>query len=118
VAKTVGQVLRALREDAGISRSALARAAKMEPGALFRVENGASPSFEMVSRVAKALGVTLDDVATAVGARGARLKADAADAQVSEGLERLADVFEEGARIVSAMREGRSVSPPRRRRPQ
>ena len=116
MAKTVGEVLRAIREDAKLSRSAVARQAKMEPGALFRVENGASPSFETVTRVAKALGVTLDEVAAAVGGRGGRPKSNATEAQVAEGLERLNEVLAEGARIVAAMRDGRSVSPPRKRR--
>jgi transcriptional regulator with XRE-family HTH domain len=116
VAKTVGEVLRGIREDADLSRSAVARKAGMEPGALFRVENGSAPTFELVWRVAKALGVSLDEIAAAAFGRAARPKPEAADARTAEGLDRLGALFEEGGQIVVAIREGRSVSPPQKRR--
>lgn len=116
MAKSVGEVLRAMREEADLSRSALARRAKMEPNALLRVENGAAPSFEMVWRVAHALGVSLDAVAAATFGRGARPKAQVADAISEEALSRLASALRDASDVVVALREGRSVSPPRRRR--
>jgi transcriptional regulator with XRE-family HTH domain len=116
MAKSVGEVLRAMREDADLSRSAVARRAKMEPNALLRVETGGSPSFEMVWRVARALGVSLDAVAAAAFGKGARPKAQVSDAITEEALVRLASVLGDASEIVVALREGRSVSPPRRRR--
>ncbi len=111
----VGEVLQGIREAADLSRSAVARKAGMEPGALFRVENGSAPTFELVWRVAKALGVSLDEVAAAAFGRAARPKADASAAYVAEGLSRLGEVLEDGVRIVGALRDGKPVSPPRRR---
>jgi transcriptional regulator with XRE-family HTH domain len=116
VAKTVGEVLRQIREDADLSRSAVARKAGMEPGALLRVEQGRAPTFELVYRVAKALGISMDDVAAAAFGRGARPAAEPGAAQMAEGLRRLDDVLLEGAQIISSLRSGQSVSPPRRKR--
>jgi transcriptional regulator with XRE-family HTH domain len=116
MAKTVGEVLRQIREEADLSRSAVARKAGMEPGALLRVEQGRAPSFELVYRVAKALGVSMDDIATAAFGRGAKPKAEAGAAYLAEGLARLDAALTEGAEIVAALRTETSVSPPRRRR--
>jgi transcriptional regulator with XRE-family HTH domain len=70
VAKLVGQVIRELREAAGLPRTEVARKAKIDPSVLWRLENpkkGAQPSFDLVARVVAALGVSLDDVILRTG---------------------------------------------------
>ena len=70
--KPVGEVLRDIREASGRPRSEIARAAKLEPSVLWRLENpedGAQPSLDLVRRVAAALGVSLDDVSGGVERR-------------------------------------------------
>lgn len=72
VAKPVGEVLKAIREASGRPRSEIARAAQLDPSVLWRLENpreGAQPSFELVHKVAIALGVTLDEVASSIDRR-------------------------------------------------
>ena len=72
VTKPVGEVLRDIREASGRPRSEIARAAKLEPSVLWRLENpedGAQPSLDLVRRVAAALGVSLDDVSGGVERR-------------------------------------------------
>jgi len=69
VAKPVGHVIRDLREASGMTRSEVARKAKVDPSVLSRLENpkaGAQPSFALVRRVAKAIGVSLSDVDEAI----------------------------------------------------
>jgi len=69
VFKAVGQVLREFRIAAGMPRSEVARQAKLDPSVLWRLENpkdGASPSFDLVRRVAACIGASLDDVASAI----------------------------------------------------
>ena len=81
VAKPVGEVLRDIREASGRPRSEIARAAKLDPSVLWRLENpreGAQPSFDLVRRVAAALGVSLDDVSDGVERRQ-RLAAPSAE---------------------------------------
>jgi transcriptional regulator with XRE-family HTH domain len=53
----LGEDLRRLREDAGVSRAALARAAGLDASYVARIENGtASPSIETAARLILALG--------------------------------------------------------------
>ena len=67
-------VLREIREASGRPRSEIARVAKIDPSVLWRLENpaeSAQPSFDLVRRVANALGVSLDEVAQGVERRKA-----------------------------------------------
>lgn len=69
VAKALGVIIRELRTAAGLPRSEVARRAKIDPSQLWRLENpkdGAQPSFELVRRVAHAVGASLDQIALAV----------------------------------------------------
>jgi transcriptional regulator with XRE-family HTH domain len=69
VAKPVGQVIRELREASAMTRSEVARKAKIDPSVLSRLERpkeGAQPSFDLVRRVAKAIGVSLSEVSDAI----------------------------------------------------
>ena len=70
--RQVGEVLKELREALGKPRSEIARAAKLDPSVVWRLENpreGAQPSFELVRRVALALDASLDDVSKAIDRR-------------------------------------------------
>ena len=74
MARQVGEVLREIREASGRPRSEIARLAKLDPSVLWRLENpaaSAQPSFELVRRVANALGASLDEVAQSVERRKA-----------------------------------------------
>jgi len=75
VAKPIGRVRREVREATGMPRSEVARKAKLDPSVVWRLENpktGAQPSFELVSKVAAVLGVSLDDVVARLGSATAR----------------------------------------------
>lgn len=67
--KTLGQAIRELREQAGVTRSALARAAHLDPAVLSRIEAGERSDlrFSTVCRLAAALGVSTDDIAARAG---------------------------------------------------
>ena len=55
--------LRQLREAAGLSRGALARAAGTSDSAIVQLERGErSPSLELAGRLADVLGVTVDEL--------------------------------------------------------
>jgi DNA-binding XRE family transcriptional regulator len=60
---TVGKKIRELREKLGVTRSALSRAARTSIAGLSRIEDGDSaPGWHIARRIAKALGVTLNDL--------------------------------------------------------
>ena len=55
----IGKRIAEIREDAGMSQSALARAVGISQSAISQIEAGdRNPSFEMLRSIAKALGVT------------------------------------------------------------
>jgi transcriptional regulator with XRE-family HTH domain len=57
---SLGEEIRRLREDAGLSRAALARAAGVDESYIRRIEAGtARPSVETITRISLALGVDL-----------------------------------------------------------
>lgn len=70
--KKVGPVLRAARESAGVSQSALARRVGISAAQLAQIENGhrANPHFLTVARIAGAMGLSLDAVASLCGVAG------------------------------------------------
>jgi transcriptional regulator with XRE-family HTH domain len=72
MAKAFGRIIRELREEADLSRSALARVARMTEGEVWRVENEARTNlrFITVHRLASALGISLDDLAARAGLSG------------------------------------------------
>jgi transcriptional regulator with XRE-family HTH domain len=56
--------LKALRDAAGLSQEALARAAGISTSAVTKLEQaGKEPSWDTAKKLAKALGATLDDLA-------------------------------------------------------
>jgi transcriptional regulator with XRE-family HTH domain len=62
----LGEAIKQLREDRGLSQEALALAAGVHQTWMSRLESGTlNPSWGMVSRVAVALGVEVSDVAQA-----------------------------------------------------
>lgn len=67
--KSLGFGIRTLRERAGISQYALARATGIDPAILSRLESGVRESirFEYLVAIAEALEVSLDDVAAEAG---------------------------------------------------
>lgn len=69
VGKSLGQLIGELREEAGISRSALAKAAKLSPPEVSRIEleGRTNLRFSTVCRIASVLGISLDDLASRAG---------------------------------------------------
>lgn len=69
MAKSLGRAIRDLREELGLGRGAVARAAHLDPTALFRIEKGErkAPSFATICAISVALGVSLDELAARAG---------------------------------------------------
>jgi len=68
-AKPLGRALRALRQEAGLTRFALAKAARLDPAALSRIEGGSRVDvrFSAVCQLAAALGISVDEIALRAG---------------------------------------------------
>src|SRR3954454_18027415 len=67
-----GEIIRRLRQEAGLSQAGLAAAAGIHTRQITRYESGEQqPALDVAKRLAKALGVTLDELA---GAPGDRIK--------------------------------------------
>jgi len=109
VTKPVGRVLLEVREAAGIPRSELARKAKLDPSVVWRLENpkaGAQPSFDLISKVAAALGVSLDDISARTESVTARHDVPTARDQLDrilEAVEHLRDAYAESLLVVVPM---------------
>ena len=89
VAKTIGERIRAFREEAGLSLSRLASDAEVSKGYLWSLEHGetdARPSGRTLYRIAKALGITMSDLL------GEELLTDEEPSDVSESLRQFAKV--------------------------
>ncbi len=113
--RPVGAVLKELREANGISKASVAGLAEIDPATLHNVEAGVAATFVLVARIAKALGVSLDEIADRVFGGRARVRG-ASDVRGYEALRRIAEA---AAEITEAMRdidEGRPFPPRRARR--
>jgi transcriptional regulator with XRE-family HTH domain len=63
----LADVIRRLREDRGITQEDLAHEAGVTTGTLSRIERGlANPAWTTVARIARALGVSLEELGAAV----------------------------------------------------
>lgn len=73
--RTIGEILRHAREQAGLTQAALAARVGLAPNHLVRLETGekAQPRFETVARLAAELGFSLDDLAARLGYRTGQL---------------------------------------------
>lgn len=69
---SIGKVLKDARLQRGLSQATLAKQAGMTAPRLARIESSRSLALEFgtVSRIAGALGLSLDEVASAIGTRG------------------------------------------------
>jgi len=69
VAKPLGRVIMELREETGVSRASLARAAKLAPAEVTRIETESRTNlrFQTVCRLAAAFGITTDEIAVRAG---------------------------------------------------
>jgi transcriptional regulator with XRE-family HTH domain len=64
VAKKIGEVLRAARLEAGLSIRDAERLCGLPAGTISQIETGvrADPGFSSIARIAKAIGLSLDDL--------------------------------------------------------
>lgn len=61
---TLGDAVRALRKRAGLSQEALAERSELNPSEVSRIESGLTdPAWGDVRRIAKGLGVPLEELA-------------------------------------------------------
>lgn len=69
---TLGSTLKYAREASGLSVRDLAKKAGISPAQVSQIEGGSrkSPGFMSIARIAEALSLSLDDVASAAGIRG------------------------------------------------
>jgi transcriptional regulator with XRE-family HTH domain len=69
MAKSIGALLRAYREDAGIPQVTLARRLRVSQQVVSRIESGVRPDprFSTVARAAAVLGISLDILAAEAG---------------------------------------------------
>jgi transcriptional regulator with XRE-family HTH domain len=65
VAQSLGKIIGAARKRADLPASAVARRAELDPAYYARIENGRvpNPPFATVVKIAKALGLSLDELA-------------------------------------------------------
>lgn len=76
----IAQTIRKLRQERGISQSQLARKLNITPQAVSKWENGlASPDIELLPKLAKALGVSIDDLFETTQKEKVKNIADAVD---------------------------------------
>jgi transcriptional regulator with XRE-family HTH domain len=70
--KYVGEALKAARERAGLTQNTLARRVGMTAAQVSQVESGrrVDPQFSTVARLAKAVGISLDEIAALSGFPG------------------------------------------------
>lgn len=67
--RALAAVLKRLREDRGVTQETLAYKAGLSVGTLGRIEVGrTAPSWDSVTRIIDALGVTLSELAAAIEA--------------------------------------------------
>jgi transcriptional regulator with XRE-family HTH domain len=76
MAKKLGEVIREMRKHAKISQSTLCREAGLSPTILSRLEAGerSGMQFDNLCRIARALDVTLDEIAIEAGLLPPRLR--------------------------------------------
>jgi transcriptional regulator with XRE-family HTH domain len=97
----LGEVLIKLREEAGLTRRALAKAAKIDPTVLARLEYGEREEvrLETFCRLAEVFGISLDELAAAAGflakKRAPSLSAAAEVARLKALLEKVRQLTED-----------------------
>jgi transcriptional regulator with XRE-family HTH domain len=115
MAKAFGRIIRELREEADLSRSALARVARMTEGEVWRVENEARTNLRFITvfRLASALGISLDDLAARAGLGGTGVRKGHPAATAAKLLEKTAiieSLLTKATREVAALKDKLRVS--------
>jgi transcriptional regulator with XRE-family HTH domain len=105
--QAVGELVRRLREQRGLSLRALAAATNFSPSFISQLENGqVSPSIDSMGRIANTLGVTLGDFFASLGSVEGGLVVRATDRVQLQSLWSNATV-----EALSPMRRGRLTEP-------
>lgn len=73
MAKTIGEVLRQARRDAGLSTRDIERLTGMSTASLSQIETGIrkDPGFRTVLRIARAIGISMEEIALRLEGQGA-----------------------------------------------
>jgi transcriptional regulator with XRE-family HTH domain len=105
--QAVGELVRRLREQRGLTLRALAAATEFSPSFISQLENGqVSPSIDSMGRIAGALGVSLGEFFAALGSSEGGLVVRAAERL------RLESVWSDATvEALSPMRRGRLIEP-------
>jgi transcriptional regulator with XRE-family HTH domain len=103
--KSLGATLRGLREAAGLPRSVLARRIGVDPSALYQMESrGTNPSFILVVKIARALGLPLEDVAAAALGRNVSFRPEATTVKAAQALHEIEKSVERTRKLVGKAR--------------
>lgn len=63
ISKKLGQNIKRIREDKGMSQGDICRALNMDRGYMSRIESGQkNPTLANIEKIAKALGVSIDEL--------------------------------------------------------
>ncbi len=112
--KPIGAVLREARLEAGLSTRDLERLTGVANGAISQLESGArkSPAFATIFRLAKALGISMDEIAARIEGRSG--KAGGSDAAVPKALTALSKAEAEHERLGKALTAAKDALTPKR----
>lgn len=112
--RRLGATLRALREAAEIPRSVLARRIGVDPAALYQLESrGTNPSFLLVVKIARALDLSVEDVADAALGRNTQVNGDLATVKAAQAIDAIGASVERTVAIIARSRA--SLSEPTKR---
>lgn len=105
MARKIGEVLRQARQEAGLSIRDLERLTGMASAAISQVENGVrrDPGFSTVLRLARATGISLDDLVVRI--EGRTTSHLSSSRQIAKALSRLEKAKANSSRVAAQIEE-------------
>ena len=106
MARKIGEVLRQARQEAGLSIRDLERLTGMASAAISQVENGVrrDPGFSTVLRLARATGISLDDLVVRIEGRTTTSHLSSSR-QIAKALSRLEKAKANSSRVAAQLEE-------------